>query len=117
MVSGITISPKWEMFTAALGVTPFDKNHTSKNTLDLTKNHLAQYGLKLTDIISCTTDTASAALNTFDIVEYISQIPCFAHLVALFLKHAFESVSLAAALQGIHDLVVLLKASPKLKSL
>ena len=47
----------------------------------------------------------------------ISQIPCFAHLVALFLKHAFESVSLAAALQGIHDLVVLLKASPKRKSL
>ena len=48
---------------------------------------------------------------------YISQIPCFAHLVALLLKHAFESASLAAALQGIHDLVVLLKASPKRKSL
>ena len=117
MVSGITVSPIWEMFTTALGVTPFDKNHTSKNTLDLTKDLLAQYDLKLTDIISCTTDTASAAFNTFDVVEYISQIPCFAHLVALLLKHAFESASLAAALQGIHDLVVLLKASPKRKSL
>ena len=28
------------MFTSALGVTPFDKNHTSKNTLDLTKDLL-----------------------------------------------------------------------------
>jgi hypothetical protein len=38
MVSGITMSPEWEMFTTALGVTPFDKSHTSKNTLDLTKD-------------------------------------------------------------------------------
>lgn len=117
MVSGITMSPKWEMFTTALGVTPFNKDHTSRNTLELTQDLLAQYGLKLTDVISCTTDTASAAFNTFDVVEYISQIPCFAHLVALLLKHAFESASLAAALQGIHDVVVLLKASPKRKSL
>ena len=76
MVSGITISPKWEMFTAALGVTPFDKNHTSKNTLDLTKDLLAQYGLKLTDIISCTTVTASAAFNTFDIVDISDSMLC-----------------------------------------
>ena len=117
MVSGITISPAWKMFTAAIGVTPFSDAHTARNTLDLTKDVLAQYGIKVTDLLSVTTDTASAAFNTFDIIDFVCQIPCFAHLIALLLKHAFDSVDLVAALKGIHDLVVLLKASPRRKSL
>ena len=117
VVSGITISPTWRMFTAAIGVTPFNEAHTASNTLQLTIQVLAQYGIKVTDLLSVTTDTASAAFNTFDIIDFVCQIPCFAHLIALLLKHAFDSAALDAALQGIHDIVILLKASPRRKSL
>lgn len=116
-MSGIKIIPKWTMFTAAIGVTPFDEAHTSKNTLELTERILTKFGLRLTDFIGCTTDTASAAFNTFEVIDFIAQLPCFAHLIALLLKHAFEMGLLSSALQGIHDLVVMLKASPKRKSL
>ena len=101
------------MFTAAIGVTPFDEAHTLKHILELTERILTKFGLRLTDFIGCTTDTASAAFNTFEVIDFIAKSPCFAHLIALLLKHAFEMGLLSSALQGIHDLVVMLKASPK----
>ena len=71
----------------------------------------------MTELISCTTDTASAAFNTFKNVDFIAQLPCFAHLMALLLKDAFQNGVLSVVLQGIHDLALMLKASPKRKSL
>jgi len=117
MVTGITVGEEWEMFTAALGVTPFSAVHSAANTLALTEEVLKTFGLKLTDMLSCTTDTASNAFNAFDPVDFVAQAPCFAHLIALLLKHAFEYILLLLALEGIHDLVVLLRASPKRKTL
>jgi len=117
MVSGIVVGDVWELFTAALGVTPFSVTHSAANTLALTTEVLKTFGLKLTDILTCTTDTASSAFNTFDPVDYVGQVPCFAHILALMLKHSFEYALLALALEGIHDLVVLLRASPKRKTL
>ena len=115
-VTGITTTPAWQLVTHALGCTPFNKEHSSTNTLELTEGVLAKFGIKLTDLLSNTTDTASAAFNTFDPVDFIAQFPCFAHLIALLLKHAFEDGSLSEALKGIHDIVVLLRSSPKRKT-
>ena len=112
-VTGIT--PTWQLLTFPLGCTPFSNDHSAANTLELTETVMRRYGLRLTDLLSNTTDTASAAFNTFDPVDFIAQFPCIAHLIALLLKHAFEGGQLAASLKGIHDLVVLLRSSPKRK--
>lgn len=48
IISEITLLPTWKIFTAALGVTPFDKAHTAKNTLHLTELLLSEYGLTFT---------------------------------------------------------------------
>ena len=76
-VTGITVGEEWEMFTAALGVTPFSAVHSAANTLALTEEVLKTFGLKLTDMLSCTTDTASNAFNAFDPVDFVAQVFCF----------------------------------------
>ena len=51
------------------------------------------------------------------VIDFIAQLSCLAHLIGLQLNSAFYTGLLASALQAIHDLIVMLKVPPELKSL
>lgn len=76
---------------------------------------IAKYGLTEKDYLVCTQDTTASSLNVFDDVEFVAQLPCFAHLLNLVLKHAIGDGPLKESLKAIRHLVVCLKGSPKRK--
>ena len=55
--------------------------------------------------------------NHLRVIGFIAQLSCLALLIALLLKPAYDTGLFASALQAIYDLVVMLSASPKRKSL
>jgi len=83
--------------------------YTSANTLELAEHLMTKFRLRLTNFIYATTFIASGEFNAFELVNFIAQSPCFAHLIAHFLKYAFGPGLIPSAIQGIRDLIVMLK--------
>lgn len=102
----------WIIQTNGLGCLPWPGSHTAENCLKEIENKLSCFGLSAKDLSACTQDTAAASFNTFDDVDVVSQIPCFAHLCNLFLKHGVEDSSEAKkAIASVHDLAIILKGN------
>ena len=106
---------KWKIVSDVLGCTPFPEDHTARNNLSKIRDVIAKYGLTERDYLACTQDTTASSLNVFDDVDYVAQLPCFAHLLNLVLKHSIGDGPLKNALKQIRQLVVFLKGSPKRK--
>jgi len=66
------------------------QSHALANTLKLTEHLLTKFKLRLSCFICATTYTESTALITFEVVNIIAQLPCFANLTALTLIYALD---------------------------
>jgi hypothetical protein len=76
------------------------------------------YGINFHNLAFASQDTTGSSINTFDDVPIVGQIPCFAHLCNLMLKHGIENCEhLRLALISIHECVKLVRGSPKRKKL
>jgi len=106
---------EWKIVSDVLGCTPFPEDHTARNNLGKIREVIAKYGLSEKDCLACTQDTTGSSFNVFDDVEFVAQLPCFAHLLNLVLKHSIGEGPLKDALKQIRHLVVCLKGSPKRK--
>ena len=106
---------EWKIVSDVLGCTPFPEDHTARNNLGKIREVIAKYGLSEKDCLACTQDTTSSSFNVFNDVDFVAQLPCFAHLLNLVLKHSIGEGPLKDALKQIRHLVVCLKGSPKRK--
>ncbi len=76
----------------SLGCHPHDAmSHTSESNSKNCQEVLDIYNIKFHHLAFATQDTTGSSINTFDDVSVVGQIPCFAHLCNLFLKHGIEN--------------------------
>jgi hypothetical protein len=108
-----TSKSPWTVNSIPLGCTEFFENHTSFNMLQSIQSVLNEFGLTEFDIIGVTQDTASNSFNTFDSIDKVQQLPCFAHLTNLMLKHGLGDGIMKEGFAAIHDVVISLRGSPK----
>lgn len=85
------LNSKWEQKSFVLQTRELRESHNSENLANALKKCLEDFQVPLTSVKACTTDNASAAINSIRLLDGVTHIPCLAHTLNLAVQKGLQS--------------------------
>lgn len=108
------IDEEWELKSFCLRCAHFEKDHTSDNIVETLTNLLADWGLNVKEMASCTTDNGSNILKAIRCLN-IPHVPCFGHCINIGVNKALMLPQLNKAIARLKTLQRTIAHSWKMK--